>query len=115
MQKDLTALLLYKAMDPRFNYPLYPLLPTTDPSSWVQLQRSAASLVQYFYSFLLPPPKNKKKTRSAQTNNTSAPALIIYLHSTLPKYPTSAHQKKGNRWEKTRFSFPRANKQKQME
>lgn len=112
MQKDLTASLLYRAMSPRFNYPPYPLFPMPVPSSWVQLQRSAASSARYFYSFLLPLPKEKNKTTSAQTINISPPGLfVISLHSTLT---TPAHQKKGNRGMRRWVSIPKANKQMQV-
>lgn len=86
-RKDLTALLLYTAIIPSFNYPLYPLLPKPVPSSWVQLQRSAASSVQYFYSFLLPLTKNKNKTTSAWTTNISPSSLfVICLYCILPQH-----------------------------
>lgn len=115
-QKDLIALLLYKAMSPIFNYPLYPLLPTPVPSSWVQLQRSAASWVQYFYSSLLSPPKNKNKTTSAQSNNASPPALpAICLFFNLVTPNISSSNKRQQRHEKTWFSFPKANEWMQME
>lgn len=113
IQKDLTAALLYKAMSPRFNYPLYPLLPMPVPSSWVQLQRSEASSVQYFYSFLLPPPKNKSKTTSAQAINISPPGLFI-IYIPLSHNICSSKERK-QRHEKTWFSVPKANEQMQME
>jgi len=104
MQKHLTASVLYQAMSPRFNYPLYPLLPMPVPSSWVQLQRFAASSVRYFYSFLLPLPKNKNKTTSAQTINISPPRFLnnLFIFHTLT---TSAQEKKVSRGMK-RHDFP---------
>ena len=97
IQKDLTA------MSSRFNYPLYPLLPMPVPSSWVQLQRSAASLVQYFYSFLLLLSKNKNKTTSAQTISISPPGLfIICLYFTLPQH-LLIKRKETEAWKDTIF------------
>lgn len=115
MQKDLTASLLYKAMSRRFNYPLYPLLPMPVPSSWVQLQRSAASSAQYCYSFHLSPSKNKNKTTSAQIINIFPPGFFITcLYSTVSHNISSSKERK-QKHEKTGFIVPKANEQMQME